>query len=276
MRLYQLHQDQHRPPPDPGWRRGLRIRPGLDGTAKVEIVLEASEAEELAAVIQAFIDRSAVHSGGDDQPGDESAAADEPGPGGVADRAVDQSAAADSVGEPEVSWPARRADAFMDILRTALAHAGEGQAAGADRYLVHLVRRGEITELIDGTPLDAATAGRITCDGSTVTHVVGDDGEPLYLGRKTRQWSTAQRRAVLVRDDGHCRFPGCQRRFVDLHHQWPWEDGGPTDIDNGFLACGRHHTLLHRGFSATGDPNHALTFHRPDGSDIGATGAVRS
>ncbi len=25
-----------------------------------------------------------------------------------------------------------------------------------------------------------------------------------------------------------------------------WIDGGPTDLDNGALLCGRHHTVVHR------------------------------
>jgi hypothetical protein len=35
------------------------------------------------------------------------------------------------------------ADAFMDLVRTALAHADGGQAVGADRCLVHLVTRSD-------------------------------------------------------------------------------------------------------------------------------------
>ncbi|MGH9094889.1 MAG: HNH endonuclease, partial [Acidimicrobiales bacterium] len=54
----------------------------------------------------------------------------------------------------------------------------------------------------------------------------------------------------LVRDGGHCRFPGCQRTIADLHHQHHWNHGGPTDLDNAFLACPHHHTLLHHGYHA--------------------------
>ena len=33
----------------------------------------------------------------------------------------------------------------------------------------------------------------------------------------------------------------------DAHHvQW-WTDGGPTDLDNLALVCGRHHTEVHSG-----------------------------
>ena len=265
VRCYQLHADQHRPPPDPIGRRGLRIRRGDDGTAMVEIVLETSEAEELAAGIQAFIDlatsRASVNGAVDkavDKPVDESPRGDNP-----------------EAGRPpieEATWPARRADAFMGLVRSGLAHAGDGHAVGADRYLVHLVQRaGRDAELIDGTPLDPRVAERIACDTSTVAHVVGDGGEPLYLGRRTRQWSTAQRRAITVRDGGTCRFPGCENRHVDIHHLQHWSAGGPTDIDNGALVCPRHHTLLHGGFTATGNANGVLTFRRPNSTILSTT-----
>ncbi len=48
----------------------------------------------------------------------------------------------------------------MEMARTALAHAGGGQACGEDRYLVHVIRQGDDVTLVDGTPLDAATAAR--------------------------------------------------------------------------------------------------------------------
>jgi len=261
VRIYQRHQDQYRPPSDIYERRGLRIRPGLDGTSIVEMVLETTEAEELAAALQAFIDLSAM------QPVDESPMGDN------AAEPVDESPVGDNRGSGEATaGPAQRADAFMDLIRTGLAHTGEGQAAGADRYLVHLVQRaGSDPELLDGTPLDIASTGRIGCDSSWVTHLVGDNDEPLALGRRTRDWSTGQRRAIAVRDHGRCRFPGCHHRYVDIHHLHWWSRGGATDIDNGLLICPRHHTLLHHGFSAAGDANDTVTFHRPNGSILGAS-----
>ncbi|MGH9093883.1 MAG: DUF222 domain-containing protein [Acidimicrobiales bacterium] len=170
---------------------------------------------------------------------------------------------------------ARRADAVMDLVRVALAHAAGGHATGADRYLVHIIVGDRHAQLADGTPLDAATAEQVACDTSTVTHLIGPHGQPLALGRKTREWSTAQRRAALVRDGGHCRFPGCQRTIADLHHQHHWNHGGPPDLDNAFLACPHHHTLLHHGYGAEGDPNTRLTFTRPDGSTLGTTTPAR-
>jgi hypothetical protein len=161
----------------------------------------------------------------------------------------------------------------MDIVRVALVRVGEPQAPAPERYMVHLVQvqGSHELELLGGYPVAEKDAGQVACDCSTVDHHLSTQGEPLYLGRRQRTWSAAQRRAITVRDGGHCRFPGCERRYVDVHHQLPWAEGGGTDISNGFLACSRHHGLLHSGFGVTGSPNGVLGFHRPDGSLIGTT-----
>lgn len=264
VRCYQLHAEQDRAPTDVADRRGVRILRGFDGTGRIEITLGDVEMEEFAAALQAFVDLG-------NRPAGESSAED--GKTGGESSREDSPAVIGSQ-----TWPARQADAFMDMVRVGLTHADDGQAVGADRYLVHVIASPDRAELVDGEPLDPATAAQIGCDSSTVTHVVGDGGEPLALSRKTRVWSTAQRRAAMVRDGGACRFPGCGRRIADLHHQHPWAQGGPTDLDNGFLVCPRHHTLLHSGYQASGNPNGPLTFRRPDRTPIGTTtptGGVR-
>jgi hypothetical protein len=98
--------------------------------------------------------------------------------------------------------------------------------------------------------------------------------EPLDIGRRTSVWTTAQRRAITVRDHGTCRWPGCHRRTCDAHHVVHYEDGGATSVDNGCLLCPRHHTCVHEGgFTTTGAPNGELTFLRPEGTVVGTTGA---
>lgn len=71
------------------------------------------------------------------------------------------------------------------------------------------------------------------------------------MGRETRVWSVAQRRAVELRDGGR-RFPvaegqNCGRPmgWTDIHHVTWWRHGGPTATDNGVLLCGHHHRLVH-------------------------------
>jgi hypothetical protein len=90
-------------------------------------------------------------------------------------------------------------------------------------------------------------------------------------GRDGGDWNTAQRRAITVRDAATCRYPGCSHTICDVHHVGAWTDGGATDIDNGILLCTRHHTLIHAGFTTTGDANHQRNFHRPDGTPIATT-----
>jgi hypothetical protein len=259
VRAYGLYADQDRPPPDDAYRRrDVRILRGDDGTGQVVVTLGELELEEFAAAFQAFLD-------GQYQP-----------------RPVHESSAGDCCPEEAPaeapSRAAKKADAFMDLVHTALAHARDGRAAGDDRYLVHLVASAGCQEVsyLDGRPLQPIDANMISCDTGRVAHLVAAGGEPLHLGRKTREWNIAQRRAISVRDSGHCRFIGCHFSHVDIHHLRSWEAGGPTDIDNGICICRRHHRMLHRGYQIEGDPNDELRFYRPGGSYLGSSFPARA
>jgi 5-methylcytosine-specific restriction endonuclease McrA len=66
-------------------------------------------------------------------------------------------------------------------------------------------------------------------------------------GRRARQTvSPALRRAVLARDQHRCRAPGCgNRKFLEVHHVIPREQGGPHAADNLVTLCSRCHKFLH-------------------------------
>jgi hypothetical protein len=164
----------------------------------------------------------------------------------------------------------------MDLVGIGRHHAGAGYAGGDDRYLVHVVRYPTPDQLIEGAALDDSNAARVASDAARVIHHATSAGEPLRLGRKTRDWSTAQRRALTVRDGGRCHFPGCTHRHVDIHHLRFWERGRPTNIENGISRCPRHHALLHQGFTASGDANQIVTFRRPGGAALGTTRPQRA
>ena len=254
VRSYHLYADQDRPPPDDAQRsRQVQVHRGeAGGAGQVVANLGQLELEEFSAVLQAFLDRRYRP-----RPVDESSAED----------STDQEAPAEEANRAE-----RRADAFMDLVRAALAHADDGQAAGDDRYMVHLVTRspGQGLSTLDGRPLHPADAAMVACDTSSVAHTLDASGEILNLGRKTRAWNTAQRRAISVRDGG-CRFVGCHHTHYDIHHIRHWEHDGRTDVVNGCCFCRRHHRMLHLGYEAQGDPDGELRFYRPDGSYLGAT-----
>jgi len=95
-------------------------------------------------------------------------------------------------------------------------------------------------------PVSVATISELACDAGIRTLVLGDNGEPLYLGRTERLHSRAQRLALAVRDGG-CIWSGCHAppSWCHAHHVKEYRDGGLTDIDNGVLLCPAHHHALH-------------------------------
>ena len=202
VRAFLLCVEQERPPQERCRGRGLRMVARGDGTTRVEAVLTDLEAAELAAALDermgdtdtADVSRYAGDSsGGVGEGGEQSTRED----GGVA-----------SLGEWEWrAWHERRADALMDLVAERSARAN-----GADRYLVHVVLNasnvGPLSGgLLGGEPLDAGVLGRVLCDCSSVTHVIGEAGEALWLGRRQRVWSVAQRRAIAVTRQGLLPVP---------------------------------------------------------------------
>jgi hypothetical protein len=105
-----------------------------------------------------------------------------------------------------------------------------------DRYRVAIVLR----------PEDLQASPLACCDSDLFRAVMNAAGEVLDIGRATREWTTAIRRAVRLRDRG-CVFPGCDRppSWCDTHHCFEWDHGGPTSADNGAQLCRRHHTFIH-------------------------------
>jgi hypothetical protein len=148
----------------------------------------------------------------------------------------------------------RRHDALEDLTRDYLDHGNTPQVGGEKPHVIVLadfdalkgIAGGTHETLDGGNILDVDTIRMLACDSSVSRIVLGPDSEILDIGRKTRVWTTAQRRAIAVRDR-HCQAPGCERppRWCDIHHSDHWADGGPTDIDKGELLCRFHHTLEH-------------------------------
>lgn len=149
----------------------------------------------------------------------------------------------------------RLAQALGTVLDGYLAAADGPVQAGERPHVTMTVSYDALTDRLGRATLDAtgAAAGpaltrRLLCDCDVVPAVLGAAGEPLDIGRATRVWPAAIRRAITLRDRG-CVFPGCDRpaRWSELHHVWFWVDGVPTSVSNGCVVCGYHHTLIHRG-----------------------------
>ena len=85
-------------------------------------------------------------------------------------------------------------------------------------------------------------------DDFDIEHVVfGPAGQVIDVGRRTRVFRGALRRAIQVRDL-HCRLHRACRvpaARCEVDHIIEFEDGGETTQDNGMLACGPHNRWKH-------------------------------
>jgi len=165
---------------------------------------------------------------------------------------------------------ARFADGLADMCDAYLA--GRATATSKPAMIIHtsatvLTDAGEHwAHTEDGTGLSAATTRRMACFAEMLLSFDDEDGNPLYLGRSHR-FPTWQLAAAVLRRDGACRFPGCDRtQFLHIHHVKEWEkDKGPTDYDNLAPLCSRHHHVVHEGgWTITGNACGPLTFTNPE------------
>lgn len=155
------------------------------------------------------------------------------------------------------AWRSRQQSDY-DVVRGILTAGLGRERAGVDgvRTLHETVVHVTLVDLhrrtgagwVDGTdcPIGLPSVERSVCTGTTRLLVTGDAGEPLFLGRRKRLFTRAQKRAIAARDGG-CVWPGCASPPAagDVHHVRFWSHDGPTDIDNGVLLCQHHHTWLH-------------------------------
>lgn len=173
----------------------------------------------------------------------------------------------------------RRADAFVEMARRAMA-ANPGEATPV-RPLMVVTADIETLEGLANRPCELDDRGEITpeaarrlaCDAGVARIIYGPDNAPIDLGRTARTPNRAQRRA-LIRRDGGCAFPGCDRppAWCHAHHIQHWINGGRTDLDNLVLLCSYHHHLVHEGgFGLARAPDGQLQFTRPDGTELTPT-----
>ncbi|WP_052594142.1 HNH endonuclease signature motif containing protein [Luteipulveratus mongoliensis] len=157
-------------------------------------------------------------------------------------------------GEPDPRPAARRrADALIEVVRRGVSAPGEQPRSGKAQVVITMGLEQLLADLqgagvtATGEVLSPSEVRRHACDASIIPMVLGSDGEVLDVGREQRLFTSGQRKA-LWRRDGGCTYPGCTipPQWCDAHHVVWWTRGGPTDLSNGALLCGRHHTLVHR------------------------------
>ena len=168
----------------------------------------------------------------------------------------------DSLGNPDGNRRRERLTITANVVtlyRAWLRGAGAVTAADLERFLASRPGLGEVDRglflfAFDGEGGTATTLDGHPVTGSLVSSVAAGgalellltvEGRLLHLGRTTRTFTAAQRRAVLARDKG-CRGCGAAASRCDIHHVVPWDEGGCTDVDNAVALCRRCHRMLHR------------------------------
>jgi 5-methylcytosine-specific restriction endonuclease McrA len=114
------------------------------------------------------------------------------------------------------------------------------------------------------TPVSAAAVRRLACDSVRQILLLDPRGHLDAISALERVVPLPMRRAITIRDDGRCRFPGCTHAIREVHHIKFWQHGGKTTTDNLVGLCSHHHHLVHdKGWTLSGDPNYRLTFTDP-------------
>ncbi len=150
----------------------------------------------------------------------------------------------------------RCADALVNLVTQtpkgtdATTDEGNEVAVQATTLLVKVdydVLTGRLTNpgLMDDTPIDLDELRRIACDAGVIPAIFNAEGLPLYLGRRQRAATQAQRLALQARDK-HCVGCGIRATACESHHILWWENGGTTDITNLVLLCRSCHTKVHK------------------------------
>ncbi|MCU1558782.1 MAG: endonuclease [Microbacteriaceae bacterium] len=133
---------------------------------------------------------------------------------------------------------------FDVLIGTLTAGLRQSEMPGGTRSMTTVMAVVRLEDLRNGTgvgwiddvdePISAPTIQRLACDAGFRKILLGDHGEVLHLGTRERLFSAAQRKAVAVRDGG-CVWENCTAPpgWCEAHHVVEYQNGGPTDIDNG-------------------------------------------
>ncbi len=176
-----------------------------------------------------------------------------------------------------------RADALVQICERVLAEMGPDVVERGDVGRLSMVV--EPDALIDDPTSDGEctldtkrvareVARRWACDVRVDT-LVEQAGNAIGerhgrdIGRTNRVVPRRLRRAMLRRDHGMCRFPGCgATSWLHAHHIIHWADDGRTDLNNLVSVCGFHHHLIHEAGFDVAIENHHVCWSGPDGEKL--------
>jgi len=152
----------------------------------------------------------------------------------------------------------RQADVLIGLchLEADAEHQASEATVGA-RVDVHVYISLDGDATLCGVPLSDEWVEAARADARVHHRGVDDDGDTIAEDR-ARTFVSQKRRRAVVRRDGRCRWPGCNRRLrLQVHHLHPCSWGGTDDTSNLASVCAYHHGLLvpHGDYVLDGNPN---------------------
>ena len=150
----------------------------------------------------------------------------------------------------------RMADALAELI---CQPAGDGKSAGTDLLVIAdfdvIKQQLDNPRLADGSPIPVVELHRLALEANLLPSIFDTKAQDLWLGRRLRTASEAQRVALIARDQ-HCI--GCKANplWCRAHHIIWWSKNGPTDVDNLVLVCDDcHHKIHDHGWQVNRDPD---------------------
>jgi hypothetical protein len=123
---------------------------------------------------------------------------------------------------------------------------------------------------VAGVPLPDAMVERLRAQARIEPVLTDERDQPIVVGRTETALSDKAKRVVRQRD-GHCRWPGCDRRIgLEIHHLWPRSWGGTDHLHNLATVCTVHHNRLapQGPLLLLGNPNHPAGLSLIDRDDL--------
>ena len=139
----------------------------------------------------------------------------------------------------------RMADALAELI---CEPAGDGKSAGTDLLVIAdfdvIKQQLDNPRLADGSPIPVVELHRLALEANLLPSIFDTKAQDMWLGRKQRTASEAQRVALIARDQ-HCIGCSANPLWCRAHHIIWWSKNGPTDVDNLVLVCDDCHHKIH-------------------------------
>ena len=139
----------------------------------------------------------------------------------------------------------RMADALAELI---CEPAGDGKSAGTDLLVIAdfdvIKQQLDNPRLADGSAIPVVELHRLALEANLLPSIFDTKAQDMWLGRKQRTASEAQRVALIARDQ-HCIGCSANPLWCRAHHIIWWSKNGPTDVDNLVLVCDDCHHKIH-------------------------------